>query len=234
MFKTPLDIAKENIEYVIQKEKEKIKINKNYNLAYYKNRLKTENQIINNESISTNISSNNVSNFINNSNYSSKGKLALNNKFKDISNSKKLFIDIDSNQKKEKNNDLKIILNQTYTERNSINNTIENNKEKYKYNINNKLNKNIFKNQSNNYKYNDNSRYRNNIRNNQNSFNIFKKESKYRQNLINDKVNISINSKSNIKSNGINFPNIQNNINFNNNRLNELCKKMNFDALEIK
>ena len=37
-----------------------------------------------------------------------------------------------------------------------------------------------------------------------------------------------------IKSNGINFPNIQNNINFNNNRLNELCKKMNFDALEIK
>ena len=234
MFKTPLDIAKENIEYVIQKEKEKIKINKNYNLAYYKNRLKTENQIINNESISTNISSNNVSNFINNSNYSSKGKLALNNKFKDISNSKKLFIDIDSNQKKEKNNDLKIILNQTYTERNSINNTIENNKEKYKYNINNKLNKNIFKNQSNNYKYNDNSRYRNNIRNNQNSFNIFKKESKYRQNLINDKVNISINSKSNIKSNGIYFPNIQNNINFNNNRLNELCKKMNFDALEIK
>ena len=242
MFKKPLDIAKEIIEYVIKKEKEKIRFNKNYNLAYHKNRLKTENQGINNESISTNISSNNVSNFINNSNYSSKGKLTLNNKFKDISINK-LFIDIDSNQKKEKNNDLIIILNQTYTERNSINNTIENNKEKYKYNINNMINKNKYKYQSNIHKYNDNSKYINNIRNNQNSLNIFKKDTKFKQNIfhnnngkiiLKDKDDIYINSKSNIKRNGNNFTNIQSNINFNNNRLNELCQKMNFDALEIK
>ena len=243
MFKAPLDIAKETIEYVIKREKEKMKFNKNYNMTHHKNRIKIENQLINNESISTNISSNNVSNIINNSIHSSNKKLTLNNKLKEISNSKKLIIDIEPNQQLEKNNDLKIILNHTYTERNNINNTIENKKGKYLYN-NNITNKNLFKYQKNIYKYNDNSRYINYIKNNQNSLNKLKNEIRCKQNLIHDnnnekkilkdKTDTSINSKSYIKSKGINFNNIQNNINFKNNKLNELCKKMNFDALEIK
>ena len=126
IYKKPLDIAKENIDYIIKKEKEKKKFNKNYNLTYNKNRLRKENHIINNESISTNTSSNNMSHLINNSINSSKGKIKLNNKLKEVYNSKEIIVDIDFIEKLEKDSDLKIILNHTYVERNSINKIKEN------------------------------------------------------------------------------------------------------------
>ena len=232
IYKKPLDIAKENIDYIIKKEKEKIKLNKNYNLTYSKNGLRKENHIINNESISTNTSSNNMSHLINNSINSSKGKVKLNNKLKEVYNSKEIIVDIDFIEKLEKNSDLKIILNHTYVERNSINNIKENKMGRYLYNINNnKTNKNIDSND-------------NNIKINKNNKDLFRQEIKSKRTFIkkNKEINISnindnipINIKSNIiTNNNVNFRNIKNNINFNSNKLNELCKKMNFDTLDTK
>ena len=230
IFKKPLDIAKENIDYIIKKEKEKF--NKNYNLTYNKNRLRKENHIINNESISTNTSSNNMSHLINNSINSSKGKIKLNNKLKEVYNSKEIIVDIDFIEKLEKNSDLKIILNHTYVERNSINNIKENKKGRYLYNINNnKTNKNIDSDDINNIKINKINK------------DIFMQEIKSKRTFVqkNKEINISnindnipINIKSNIINNNVNFRNIKNNINFNSNKLNELCKKMNFDTLDTK
>ena len=217
IFKKPLDIAKENIDYIIKKEKEKKKFNKNYNLTYNKNRLKKENHIINNESISTNTSSNNMSHLINNSINSSKGKVKLNNKLKEVYNSKEIIVDIDFIEKLEKDSDLKIILNHTYVERNSINNIKEN--------------KNIDSDDINNIKINKINK------------DIFMQEIKSKRTFVqkNKEINISnindnipINIKSNIINNNVNFRNIKNNINFNSNKLNELCKKMNFDTLDTK
>ena len=232
IFKKPLDIAKENIDYIIKKEKEKKKFNKNYNLTYNKNRLRKENHIINNESISTNTSSNNMSHLINNSINSSKGKIKLNNKLKEVYNSKEIIVDIDFIEKLEKNSDLKIILNHTYVERNSINNIKENKKGRYLYNINNnKTNKNIDSDDINNIKINKINK------------DIFMQEIKSKRTFVqkNKEINISnindnipINIKSNIINNNVNFRNIKNNINFNSNKLNELCKKMNFDTLDTK
>ena len=232
IYKKPLDIAKENIDYIIKKEKEKIKLNKNYNLTYSKNGLRKENHIINNESISTNTSSNNMSHLINNSINSSKGKVKLNNKLKEVYNSKEIIVDIDFIEKLEKNSDLKIILNHTYVERNSINNIKENKKERYLYNINNnKTNKNIDSDDINNIKINKINK------------DIFMQEIKSKRTFVqkNKEINISnindnipINIKSNIINNNVNFRNIKNNINFNSNKLNELCKKMNFDTLDTK
>lgn len=232
IYKKPLDIAKENIDYIIKKEKEKIKLNKNYNLTYSKNGLRKENHIINNESISTNTSSNNMSHLINNSINSSKGKVKLNNKLKEVYNSKEIIVDIDFNEKLEKNSELKIILNHTYVERNSINKIKENKNGSYLYNINNnKTNKNIDSDDINNKKINKNNK------------DIFMQEIKYKRTYIqkNKEINISnindnipINIKSNIINNNVNFRNIKNNINFNSNKLNELCKKMNFDTLDTK
>lgn len=232
IFKKPLDIAKENIDYIIKKEKEKKKFNKNYNLTYNKNRLRKENHIINNESISTNTSSNNMSYIINNSINSSKGKVKLNNKLKEVYNSKEIIVDIDFNEKLEKNSELKIILNHTYVERNSINKIKENKNGSYLYNINNnKTNKNIDSDDINNIKINKNNK------------DIFIQEIKSKRTFIqkNKEINISnindnipINIKSNIINNNVNFRNIKNNINFNSNKLNELCKKMNFDTLDTK
>ena len=231
IYKKPLDIAKENIDYIIKKEKEKKKFNKNYNLTYNKNRLRKENHIINNESISTNTSSNNMSHLINNSINSSKGKIKLNNKLKEVYNSKEIIVDIDFIEKLEKDSDLKIILNHTYVERNSINNIKENKMGRYLYNINNnKTNKNIDSND-------------NNIKINKNNKDLFRQEIKSKRTFIqkNKEINISnindnipINIKSNIINNNVNFRNIKNNINFNSNKLNELCKKMNFDTLDTK
>ena len=232
IFKKPLDIAKENIDYIIKKEKEKIKLNKNYNLTYSKNGLRKENHIINNESISTNTSSNNMSHLINNSINSSKGKIKLNNKLKEVYNSKEIIVDIDFIEKLEKNSDLKIILNHTYVERNSINNIKENKNGRYLYNINNnKTNKNIDSDDINNIKINKINK------------DIFMQEIKSKRTFVqkNKEINISnindnipINIKSNIINNNVNFRNIKNNINFNSNKLNELCKKMNFDTLDTK
>ena len=232
IFKKPLDIAKENIDYIIKKEKEKIKFNKNYNLTYNKNRLRKENHIINNESISTNTSSNNMSHLINNSINSSKGKIKLNNKLKEVYNSKEIIVDIDFNEKLEKNSELKIILNHTYVERNSINKIKENKNGRYLYNINNnKTNKNIDSDDINNIKINKINK------------DIFMQEIKSKRTFVqkNKEINISnindnipINIKSNIINNNVNFRNIKNNINFNSNKLNELCKKMNFDTLDTK
>ena len=232
IFKKPLDIAKENIDYIIKKEKEKKKFNKNYNLTYNKNRLRKENHIINNESISTNTSSNNMSYIINNSINSSKGKVKLNNKLKEVYNSKEIIVDIDFNEKLEKNSELKIILNHTYVERNSINKIKENKNGSYLYNINNnKTNKNIDSDDINNKKINKNNK------------DIFMQEIKYKRtyiqknkeiNILNINDNIPTNIKSNIINNNVNFRNIKNNINFNSNKLNELCKKMNFDTLDTK
>ena len=232
IYKKPLDIAKENIDYIIKKEKEKKKFNKNYNLTYNKNRLRKENHIINNESISTNTSSNNMSHLINNSINSSKGKIKLNNKLKEVYNSKEIIVDIDFIEKLEKDSDLKIILNHTYVERNSINKIKENKNGRYLYNINNnKTNKNIDSDDINNIKINKNNK------------DIFMQEIKYKRTYIqkNKEINISnindnipINIKSNIINNNVNFRNIKNNINFNSNKLNELCKKMNFDTLDTK
>ena len=232
IFKKPLDIAKENIDYIIKKEKEKIKLNKNYNLTYSKNGLRKENHIINNESISTNTSSNNMSHLINNSINSSKGKIKLNNKLKEVYNSKEIIFDIDFNEQLEKNSDLKIILNHTYVERNSINKIKENKNGRYLYNINNnKTNKNIDSDDINNIKINKINK------------DIFMQEIKSKRTFVqkNKEINISnindnipINIKSNIINNNVNFRNIKNNINFNSNKLNELCKKMNFDTLDTK
>ena len=232
IFKKPLDIAKENIDYIIKKEKEKKKFNKNYNLTYNKNRLRKENHIINNESISTNTSSNNMSHLINNSINSSKGKIKLNNKLKEVYNSKEIIVDIDFNEKLEKNSELKIILNHTYVERNSINKIKENKNGRYLYNINNnKTNKNIDSDDINNIKINKINK------------DIFMQEIKSKRTFVqkNKEINISnindnipINIKSNIINNNVNFRNIKNNINFNSNKLNELCKKMNFDTLDTK
>ena len=232
IFKKPLDIAKENIDYIIKKEKEKIKLNKNYNLTYSKNGLRKENHIINNESISTNTSSNNMSHLINNSINSSKGKVKLNNKLKEVYNSKEIIVDIDFNEKLEKNSELKIILNHTYVERNSINKIKENKNGRYLYNINNnKTNKNIDSDDINNIKINKINK------------DIFMQEIKSKRTFVqkNKEINISnindnipINIKSNIINNNVNFRNIKNNINFNSNKLNELCKKMNFDTLDTK
>ena len=232
IFKKPLDIAKENIDYIIKKEKEKIKFNKNYNLTYNKNGLRKENHIINNESISTNTSSNNMSHLINNSINSSKGKIKLNNKLKEVYNSKEIIVDIDFIEKLEKDSDLKIILNHTYVERNSINKIKENKNGRYLYNINNnKTNKNIDSDDINNIKINKINK------------DIFMQEIKSKRTFVqkNKEINISnindnipINIKSNIINNNVNFRNIKNNINFNSNKLNELCKKMNFDTLDTK
>ena len=232
IFKKPLDIAKENIDYIIKKEKEKIKLNKNYNLTYSKNGLRKENHIINNESISTNTSSNNMSHLINNSINSSKGKIKLNNKLKEVYNSKEIIVDIDFIEKLEKDSDLKIILNHTYVERNSINKIKENKNGRYLYNINNnKTNKNIDSDDINNIKINKINK------------DIFMQEIKSKRTFVqkNKEINISnindnipINIKSNIINNNVNFRNIKNNINFNSNKLNELCKKMNFDTLDTK
>lgn len=232
IFKKPLDIAKENIDYIIKKEKEKKKFNKNYNLTYNKNRLRKENHIINNESISTNTSSNNMSHLINNSINSSKGKIKLNDKLKEVYNSKEIIVDIDFIEKLEKNSDLKIILNHTYVERNSINKIKENKNGRYLYNINNnKTNKNIDSDDINNIKINKINK------------DIFMQEIKSKRTFVqkNKEINISnindnipINIKSNIINNNVNFRNIKNNINFNSNKLNELCKKMNFDTLDTK
>ena len=232
IYKKPLDIAKENIDYIIKKEKEKIKLNKNYNLTYSKNGLRKENHIINNESISTNTSSNNMSHLINNSINSSKGKVKLNNKLKEVYNSKEIIVDIDFNEKLEKNSELKIILNHTYVERNSINKIKENKNGRYLYNINNnKTNKNIDSDDINNIKINKINK------------DIFMQEIKSKRTFVqkNKEINISnindnipINIKSNIINNNVNFRNIKNNINFNSNKLNELCKKMNFDTLDTK
>ena len=232
IFKKPLDIAKENIDYIIKKEKEKKKFNKNYNLTYNKNRLRKENHIINNESISTNTSSNNMSHLINNSINSSKGKIKLNNKLKEVYNSKEIIVDIDFIEKLEKDSDLKIILNHTYVERNSINKIKENKNGRYLYNINNnKTNKNIDSDDINNIKINKINK------------DIFMQEIKSKRTFVqkNKEINISnindnipINIKSNIINNNVNFRNIKNNINFNSNKLNELCKKMNFDTLDTK
>ena len=232
IYKKPLDIAKENIDYIIKKEKEKKKFNKNYNLTYNKNRLRKENHIINNESISTNTSSNNMSHLINNSINSSKGKIKLNNKLKEVYNSKEIIVDIDFIEKLEKDSDLKIILNHTYVERNSINKIKENKNGRYLYNINNnKTNKNIDSDDINNIKINKINK------------DIFMQEIKSKRTFVqkNKEINISnindnipINIKSNIINNNVNFRNIKNNINFNSNKLNELCKKMNFDTLDTK
>ena len=232
IYKKPLDIAKENIDYIIKKEKEKIKLNKNYNLTYSKNGLRKENHIINNESISTNTSSNNMSHLINNSINSSKGKIKLNNKLKEVYNSKEIIVDIDFIEKLEKDSDLKIILNHTYVERNSINKIKENKNGRYLYNINNnKTNKNIDSDDINNIKINKINK------------DIFMQEIKSKRTFVqkNKEINISnindnipINIKSNIINNNVNFRNIKNNINFNSNKLNELCKKMNFDTLDTK
>ena len=95
IFKSPINIAKETIEYVRIKGKEKNNIKftdliKGKEGIFLKNKEKTSYQRkkfrLNNESISTNCSSaNNMSNYINNSTYStSNNKSKINIKFQDI------------------------------------------------------------------------------------------------------------------------------------------------------
>ena len=275
IFKKPLDIAKENIEYVKLKEQEKININNNMNMLILsaENKLKTEikneKKIKNNESISTNTSSNNMSNFVNNSVYSSGNKSTLKNKiniFKPGERNTHSYLD--SNKKNEINNKLKINLTYLNIDKNNIENSYIKPKEsRYLYNLHNNIIKNsnnisitektnIFKNKNILMKKNNDKSNISYISNNNiicDSPNIIKKSDKLcnkdieekiieynnkinPKNILSDITYKSINTKfkNDIINNSIHFRNINNNINFNYNKVSELCKKMNFDFFAEK
>ena len=275
IFKKPLHIAKENIEYVKIKEQEKININNNMNklLLSAKNelkiQLKSEKKIKNNESISTNTSSNNMSNFANNSVYSSGNKSNLTNKINIFkSGERNTHSNFGSNKKNEINNKLKINLTYLNIDKNNNDNSFIKTKEsRCLYNLHNNIIKNsnnisitektsIFRNKNilmknNNdktsisYISKDNKIY--------DSPNIIKKSDKIShkdikekfieynnktnsRNILSDITYKSINTqfKNDIINNSIHFRNINNNINFNYNKVSELCKKMNFDFFAEK
>ena len=154
VFKRPIDIAKESIEKAKFKEKQKKMLNNisetkiynskgNYNINNNKISSNQKKALPNNESISTNASSAaNISNLINNCEnhiyYSYKSKSIINNKLKDINNSKKKSL-----YKEEKENKVKEINNKKINI-NILNNNFDNSylyisPDKTKYNYENKI-----------------------------------------------------------------------------------------------
>ena len=233
IFKSPMDIIKETIEYVKIKAKEKINID-----IFYKNRestnFKIKKMLFNNESISTNSSSAvNLSNFFNNSTVSSHK-----NKFKDFYfQNERISFDkrpIEKNLKikliyedNDMNND-KIILN---TKNNIV---IENMKKIINKNTISKFNQkaNIIQKRKGNKICNSPNKfkksmkvYKNNLKENLEGRTIYNKE----KSILVEKNAIS---KNNMINDTNKFRNINNNnsIHFNHDKLNELCKKMNFDV----
>jgi hypothetical protein len=194
IFKKPLDIAKENIEYVKMKEKEKININNNMNNLILsvekklKTDLKKEKKIKNNESISTNTSSNNMSNYINNSIFSSGNKSNFKNKMLNKFKTGERITDFNpgSNIKNEINDKLKINLTYFNIDKNNIDNSFIKQKEsRYLYNLRN-----------------------NNIKNS-NNISVTEKRNIFKNNLLmknnNSKTNISYITKDNKISNSPNI-----------------------------
>ena len=244
IFKSPMNIAKETIEYVKIKEKEKINIDiidlmKKKRGIFYESRetinFKKKKLLYNNESISTNSSSAvNLSNFVNNS---------INSSYKNKFQNFYLQSENVTYDKKpiEKNLKIKLICEDNYMNNDIILNTKNNiiieqeNKFKNKNKIlkfNQKTNyiqkrkemkncssPNIFKKEIKPYK--------NNIKGNNEDQNFYNKE----KSILAGKNKIM---KNNIIKDAIQFRNFNNNINFNYEKLNELCKKMNFEAFSNK
>ena len=244
IFKSPMNIAKETIEYVKIKEKEKINIDiidlmKKKRGIFYESRetinFKKKKLLYNNESISTNSSSAvNLSNFVNNS---------INSSYKNKFQNFYLQSENVTYDKKpiEKNLKIKLICEDNYMNNDIILNT--------KNNIIIEQ-ENKFKNKNKILKFNQKTNYiqkRKEIKNCSSPI-IFKKEIKqYKnnlkgniedQNFYNKEKSILARknkiTKNNIIKDAIQFRNINNNINFNYEKLNELCKKMNFEAFSNK
>ena len=249
IFKSPIDIAKETIEYVRIKGKEKNNIKftdliKGKEGIFLKNKEKTSYQRkkfkLNNESISTNCSSaNNMSNYINNSTYStSNNKSKINIKFQDIycSNERITYSNYGKILKEKK---LKINLEYAFNDKNQDNFTLN------PKNIMETENKNKIRNMNQILKSNNdiNYTYRKKHYKNCSSPYLFKNKANDNKNnlkesIFDNKTNPAllekdIKLKNNIAKKGTTFKN-NNNINFNYDKLNELCKKMNFDVFSKK
>ena len=249
IFKSPIDIAKETIEYVRIKGKEKNNIKftdliKGKEGIFLKNKEKTSYQRkkfkLNNESISTNCSSaNNMSNYINNSTYStSNNKSKINIKFQDIycSNERITYSNYGKIFKEKK---LKINLEYAFNDKIKDNFTLN------PKNIMETENKNKIRNMNQILKSNNdiNYTYRKKHYKNCSSPYLFKNKANDNKNnlkesIFDNKTNPAllekdIKLKNNIAKKGTTFKN-NNNINFNYGKLNELCKKMNFDVFSKK
>ena len=249
IFKSPIDIAKETIEYVRIKGKEKNNIKftdliKGKEGIFLKNKEKTSYQIkkfkLNNESISTNCSSaNNMSNYINNSTYStSNNKSKINIKFQDIycSNERITYSNYGKILKEKK---LKINLEYAFNDKNQDNFTLN------PKNIMETENKNKIRNMNQILKSNNgvDCAYRKKHYKNCSSPYLFKNtandnKNNLKESIFDNKTNPAllekdIKLKNNIAKKGTTFKN-NNNINFNYDKLNELCKKMNFDVFSKK
>ena len=276
IFKRPVDLAKESIEKVKFKEKQKkgLSEKKQYNNSkgHFNDKNKNNYRIVlksNNESISTNASSAaNISNNANNSDknfyYSGKSKSIIKNKLKEINTFQgKTFNDFNN----EKSENKKIKSNLLYTKNNinysispskryiNTSNNDEHSRKKNKYLDYHKI---ILRNKNS-----DSAVYLETIIDNDNetkkvkkiesyenysSSNIFKKSKIYKKNIklqfggipfknrIKSPPNeekqknlIDYKIRNNIINNKIIHGGINKNVNFNYDKLNELCHKMNFD-----
>ena len=249
IFKSPIDIAKETIEYVKIKGKEKNNIKftdliKGKEGIFLKNKEKTSYQRkkfrLNNESISTNCSSaNNMSNYINNSTYStSNNKSKINIKFQDIycSNERITYSNYGKILKEKK---LRINLEYAFNDKNKDNFTLN------PKNIMETENKNKIRNMNQILKSNNgvDCAYRKKHYKNCSSPYLFKNtandnKNNLKESIFDNKTNPAllekdIKLKNNIAKKGTTFKN-NNNINFNYDKLNDLCKKMNFDVFSKK
>jgi len=249
IFKSPIDIAKETIEYVKIKGKEKNNIKftdliKGKEGIFLKNKEKINYQRkkfrLNNESISTNCSSaNNMSKYINNSTYStSNNKSKINIKFQDIycSNERITYSNYGKIFKEKK---LKINLEYAFNDKSKDNFTLN------PKNIMETENKNKIRNMNQILKSNNdiNYTYRKKHYKNCSSPYLFKNtandnKNNLKESIFDNKTNPAllekdIKLKNNITKKGTTFKN-NNNINFNYDKLNELCKKMNFDVFSKK
>ena len=249
IFKSPINIAKETIEYVRIKEKEKNNIKftdliKGKEGIFLKNKEKTSYQLkkfkLNNESISTNCSSaNNMSNYINNSTYStSNNKSKINIKFQDIycSNERITYSNYGKILKEKK---LKINLEYAFNDKNKDNFTLN------PKNIMETENKNKIRNMNQILKSNNDITYTHRKKHYKNCSSpyLFKNtandnKNNLKESIFDNKTNPAllekdIKLKNNIAKKGTTFKN-NNNINFNYDKLNELCKKMNFDVFSKK
>jgi hypothetical protein len=276
IFKRPVDLAKESIEKVKFKEKQKkgLSEKKQYNNSkgHFNDKNKNNYRIVlksNNESISTNASSAaNISNNANNSDknfyYSGKSKSIIKNKLKEINTFQgKTFNDFNN----EKSENKKTKSNLLYTKNNinysispskryiNTSNNDEHSRKKNKYLDYHKI---ILRNKNS-----DSAVYLETIIDNDNetkkvkkiesyenysSSNIFKKSKIYKKNIklqfggvpfknrIKSPPNeekqknlIDYKIRNNIINNKIIHGGINKNVNFNYDKLNELCHKMNFD-----
>lgn len=283
IFKRPVDLAKESIERIKFKEKQKkgLSEKKQYNNSKGHFNVKNKNnyRIIlksNNESTSTNASSaanisNNANNCDKNLYYSLKSKSIIKNKLKEINTSQGKTLNDHNNEKSENK---KTKSNLLYTKNNinysispskryintSNNDDYSRKKNKYiDYHKNNKRSKN---NDSagclETIIDNDNHAINKRVKKiesyeNYSTSNIFKKSKVYKKNIklqfggmpfknrIKSPTNegklknlIDYKIKNNIINNKIIYGGINKNVNFNYDKLNELCHKMNFDIFNNK